>query len=197
MASTAAVHSGSERYGAPGESGSRPTRSRPTGAPTSSTSGRGSGGAQYGSPGSGPLMASSSAAVSRTVRLTTPSMVAPAQDSPTSGPCDTRARVGLSPTSPHSAAGIRIEPPPSLACATGTSPAATAAADPPLDPPVERDGSCGLRQAPLATGSVVMVVPNSGTFVRPRCTSPAARKRRARWLSPGHVTPASRRNDVP
>ena len=32
---------------------------------------------------------------------------------------------------------MRIEPPPSLACAIGTMPAATAAAEPPLEPPVE------------------------------------------------------------
>jgi hypothetical protein len=34
-----------------------------------------------------------------------------------------------------------MDPPPSLACATGTRPAATAAAEPPLDPPVERPTS--------------------------------------------------------
>ena len=32
-------------------------------------------------------------------------------------------------------AGMRIEPPPSPACATGTMPLATAAAEPPLEPP--------------------------------------------------------------
>jgi hypothetical protein len=43
---------------------------------------------------------------------------------------------------------MRIEPPPSLACATGTIPDATAAADPPLEPPVECAGFHGLRLAP-------------------------------------------------
>jgi hypothetical protein len=33
--------------------------------------------------------------------------------------------------------GMRLEPPPSWACASGTMPAATAAADPPEEPPVE------------------------------------------------------------
>ena len=42
-----------------------------------------------------------------------------------------RPRLGLSPTSPQQAAGMRIEPPPSLPWATGTIPAATAAAEPP------------------------------------------------------------------
>ena len=55
------------------------------------------------------------AAVSRTDRVTTPSMVEPIQLSPVSGASDTRPRDGLSPTSPHSDAGMRIEPPPSLA----------------------------------------------------------------------------------
>ena len=44
--------------------------------------------------------------------------------------CASRSRVGLSPTSPLTEAGIRIEPPPSLACAIGTAPAATSAAEP-------------------------------------------------------------------
>ena len=56
------------------------------------------------------------------------------------GRLDVRPRDGFSPTTPHHAAGSRIEPPMSLACATGTSPAATAAAAPPLDPAVERSG---------------------------------------------------------
>ena len=59
-----------------------------------------------------------------------------------------RPREGLSPTSPHSDAGIRMDPPPSPAWAIGTIPAAAAAADPPLDPPVERSVSHGLRVGP-------------------------------------------------
>ena len=45
-------------------------------------------------------------------------------------------------------AGPRIEPPPSLACAAGTMPAATAAAEPPLEPPALCAGFQGLRVAP-------------------------------------------------
>jgi hypothetical protein len=41
---------------------------------------------------------------------------------------------GLNPTSPQTLAGVRIEPAPSLAWAAGRSPAATAAAAPPLEP---------------------------------------------------------------
>src|ERR687886_2518086 len=111
----------------------------------------------------GVLIASRTAAASRTERATDPSIVPPAQPSPTSGPWLTRARVGLRPTSPHSLAGMRIEPPPSLAWAIGTMPLATAAAEPPEDPPVECSRFHGLRAGGKLLGSVVTVVPNSGT----------------------------------
>ena len=126
------------------------------------------------------LITSSTPAASRTVRVTTPSIVPPAQLSPTIGPWLTRPRVGLSPTIPHSLAGIRIEPPPSLACATATMPLATAAADPPDEPPVLRPGSQGLRAGGNDRASVVTVVPISGTLVRPSGMKPAARKDAAR-----------------
>src|SRR6516225_9393270 len=103
----------------------------------------------------------------------------PAQPSPGSGPWLIRPRVGLSPTSPHALAGMRIEPPPSAACATGTMPLATAPADPPDDPPVECPGCHGLRAGGKLFGSVVTLVPSSGTLVRPSETKPAARSCRA------------------
>src|SRR6266542_1308860 len=53
------------------------------------------------------LITSSTPAASRTVRVTAPSITPPAQASPITGPWLTRPRVGLSPTSPHSLAGIR------------------------------------------------------------------------------------------
>ena len=83
------------------------------------------------------------AAVSATVRVSTPSQAR--NESPRSGPRETRPRLGLSPTSPQQAAGMRIEPPPSLPCASGTIPAATAAAEPPEEPPGVRSRSHGLR----------------------------------------------------
>src|SRR5687767_1480693 len=46
-------------------------------------------------------------------------------------PAGIRPSDGLNPVSPQTAAGMRIEPPPSDAVAMGTSPAATAAALPP------------------------------------------------------------------
>src|SRR5947199_10732969 len=100
-------------------------------------------------------MASRPAAASRTVRVRTPSIGPPAPPSLLRGPLDTRARVGLSPTRPHSLAGMRIEPPPSLAWASGTMPLATAAAAPPDDPPVECCGFHGLRAGGKLLASVV------------------------------------------
>jgi hypothetical protein len=70
---------------------------------------------------------------------------------------ETRPRVGFSPKRPLQAAGMRIEPAASVACANGTTPAATAAPAPPLDPPALRSGSHGLRVAPYSTGSVVLL----------------------------------------
>ena len=70
-------------------------------------------------------------------------------------------------------AGMRIEPPPSPACATGTMPLATAAADPPLEPPELRVGSQGFRVGPCDSGSAVGISPNSGVFALPMITNPA------------------------
>jgi hypothetical protein len=95
----------------------------------------------------------------------------------------TRPRVGLRPTSPHSDDGMRIEPEMSVACAAGTIRAATAAADPPDEPPGERPRSHGLWVAPYDTGSVVPIAASSGVFVRPIGISPPARTRKASRLS--------------
>src|SRR2546428_4378595 len=56
--------------------------------------------------------------------------------------------VGLKPTTPQSEAGTRIDPAVSVPIAQSHSPAATAAADPPEDPPALLLGSRGLRTAP-------------------------------------------------
>jgi hypothetical protein len=85
---------------------------------------------------------------------------------------------GFMPNRPENAAGIRVEPPPSLAVAAGTSPAATAAADPPDDPPGVRETSHGLRVVPQAFVDVKHVMPNSGAAVLPTGTAPAARRPR-------------------
>ncbi len=86
--------------------------------------------------------------MSRTLRVSTLSFVTGPQSSPSSGPSDVRARVGLSATSPQKLAGMRIDPPMSLPCAEGTRPAATAAAEPPLEPPGVWSRCQGLWVAP-------------------------------------------------
>src|SRR4051794_41974707 len=113
-------------------------------------------------------------------------MVPPAQPSPTSGPWLTLARVGFRPTSPHSLAGIRIDPPPSLAWATGTIPLATAAAEPPDDPPVEWPVFHGLRAGGNDFGSGGTVVPEPRAVGRPRGTNPAPGDSPGREDGPGH-----------
>jgi hypothetical protein len=92
-------------------------------------------------------MTSSASAVSSTVRLTTHSAEKPS-NSASSGPSGTRRRDGLSPTSPQQEAGMRVEPPASLAWAIASMPAATAAALPPDEPPGMSAGSHGLRVGP-------------------------------------------------
>ncbi len=85
--------------------------------------------------------------------------------------------MGLKPTTPHNAAGWRIEPPVSEPRARGANPAATAAALPPEEPPGTRLVSCGLRVAPKAEFSVELPMANSSRFVLPTATAPAAASR--------------------
>jgi hypothetical protein len=86
--------------------------------------------------------------VSRTDRETQSSTTSMSSIAVWSGPSEERPREGFSPTSPQQLAGIRMDPPPSLACATATMPLATAAADPPLEPPGVRVVSHGLCVGP-------------------------------------------------
>src|SRR5438105_1285990 len=92
---------------------------------------------------------------------------------------------------------MRMDPPPSLACPAATIPDATAAADPPLEPPVEWPVSHGFLVGPNASGSVVGRMPSSGVLVLPTNTKPAARKRAARYESSRSIQPAFLRNLVP
>ncbi len=121
--------------------------------------------------------------MSATVRVSMPSM--PSAESPSSGAGEMRPRAGLSPTSPQQAAGIRIEPPPSVPCATGTMPAATAAAEPPDEPPGVRPASQGLCVGPNIRASVVGRIAYSGSVVLPTMTQPASRRRRVMLWSYG------------
>ena len=82
---------------------------------------------------------------------------------------------------PQAAAGIRIEPPVSVPMDASAMPATTLAADPPLDPPGDRVGSCGLRAGPKAESSFVVPNANSCRLVLPMKTAPACR----RWATAG------------
>src|SRR3954454_24123715 len=106
---------------------------------------------------------SSAAAVSATVRETTPSTER--NDSPWSGPREILPRLDFNPTRPQQAAGIRIEPPPSDACAIGTSPPAPAAPEPPDEPPGVWSVFHGFRVGPKRCGSVTGRIPTSGGAV--------------------------------
>src|SRR5215472_14389219 len=99
----------------------------------------------------------------------------PPLDSPRSGPIGMRPRVGLRPNRPQHEAGMRMEPPLSHPCANGTTPAATAAAAPPLEPPAVRPRFHGLRVAPNSADSVDGLIPSSGALVLPKITKPARR----------------------
>ena len=124
-------------------------------------------------------MPSAPAASMKSAASSTPRVIGPATDSPfQSRAIGSRPRVGLRPNRPHAADGIRIEPAPSVPSAAAASPAATAAPDPPLEPPGVRARSHGLCVAPNASDSVLGIVASSGTWVLPSSTQPAARSRR-------------------
>src|SRR5262245_6600859 len=70
---------------------------------------------------------------------------------------------------------MRIDPAPSEPCATGRSLAATAAPDPPLDPPEVCHGFHGLRVGGWVSGSVTGMAPTSAVASLPRMTNPPRR----------------------
>jgi hypothetical protein len=108
---------------------------------------------------------------SRTLRLRNPlTERSPGAGMP--GRSTTRPRDGFNPKMPQLLAGTRMEPPPSLPCAIGTMPAATAAPVPPLDPPGEYSRFQGFKVGPNANGSVLGSNPNSGVAVFPKTTIP-------------------------
>ena len=68
-----------------------------------------------------------------------------------------------------------MDPPPSPPLAMGSRPPATAAADPPEDPPGVRSGFHGLPVIPWSLVAVQLIPPNSEAVVWPARTAPAAR----------------------
>src|SRR6476659_8094091 len=86
--------------------------------------------------------------------------------------------VGFMPTIPQSAAGWRIEPPVSVPIAQGASRPATAAAEPPEDPPGTRPSSHGFSTGPYAEFSFEDPIANSSMFTLPSTRAPALRRPR-------------------
>ena len=166
-------------------SGCGPERGRTGNAPG------GAGGGSSGLISAGPAVSAvSSAPQSASERAIGPawSRVGASGMTPPSGmrPC-----VGLTVHTPLSAAGMRSDPHVSLPIAAGTRPAASAAADPPLDPPGARSSAHGL-----PTWSVVPPAANSWVCVWPTSTMPGAASRCHATASSVATCPASTRLDA-
>ncbi len=84
-----------------------------------------------------------------------------------------RPKLGFSPTTPDHDAGIRTDPPMSDPSASGTQPEATAAPDPPEEPPGVRSAFQGFRVIPHRGLSVKLEYANSGVVVLPTMIAPA------------------------
>src|SRR5581483_6575874 len=97
------------------------------------------------------------------------------------------------PQTPESAAGCRIDPPVSVPVAAGAMRAATAAAEPPEEPPGTRVPSQGFFTGPKCEFSFDEPIANSSMLVLPRSTAPAAPKRSITCASYGDTKPASMR----
>ena len=127
-----------------------------------------------------PLHTSNHRAVSRTDRDRQPRFTVSGWWR-TCGPRGIRPKVPFIPKRPVKPAGIRIDPPPSPPEAMGTRPPATAAAEPPEDPPGVLPCCHGLCVAPWRLVRVQLMPPNSDAVVKPTSTAPAARSR-ATWV---------------
>ncbi len=101
----------------------------------------------------------------------------------------TRPTVGFSPTTPQTLAGDTIEPSVSVPTATGARPAATAAAEPELEPDGLRPAPCGFTVWPPSVLHPLLdrgerMLAHSDRFALPRITAPAARSPATRKASP-------------
>src|SRR5215467_1840146 len=89
-----------------------------------------------------------------------------------------------------------MEPPVSDPSASGANPAATAAADPPLDPPGVRSSDQGFRVGPKAEFSVEDPMANSSQLVLPTTTAPAVSSRATTVASYGGTKVSRMRDDA-
>ena len=97
---------------------------------------------------------------------------------------ESRPTLGLNPTTPQNAAGRITDPFVWLPIAKGTTPAATAAADPIDEPPDVRERSQGLRVGPG------WAIASSAVTVFPTMIAPAARRFRTTSASFSAMRPA-------
>ena len=104
-------------------------------------------------------------------------MLSSVKESGNAPPVGTRCRVGLKPTSPHSAAGMRVEPPVSLPTAISHMPSTTATAPPEVEPPGMRARSAGLPGVPKCGLTPTPENANSVMLVLATITAPAAQRR--------------------
>nr|ACR35514.1 unknown [Zea mays] len=102
-----------------------------------------------------------------------------------------RPAVGLNPTTPHSAAGIRTEPPPSTPSATGQRPAQTTAAEPLEEPPAIVLALYGFLVDPWCGLMPLVPAPSSCMLALPARTAPQARS------CATHAASASQRRAAP
>src|SRR5262249_60081023 len=103
-----------------------------------------------------------------------------AADSGGSPPRLTRPSVGLRPTMPHALAGQTRLPSVSVPTATAARPAATATAEPELEPDGFRSSACGLAACPPRVLQPLVEcedrkLAHSDRFALPRITAPASR----------------------
>jgi hypothetical protein len=98
---------------------------------------------------------------------------------------------GRRPTTPQSDAGMRSEPPVSEPVQIGSMPAASAAAEPPEEPPALSAGLNGLPVAPHTGLRELAPAPMSGTLVLAVTMAPAARSFATRALSLAGTLPRS------
>src|SRR2546430_13946214 len=96
------------------------------------------------------------------------------------------------PTTPHKAAGWRIDPPVSVPSAIIASPAATAAALPPELPPGTRSRSHALRVVKELEFSVELPIANSSQVVTPSISAPSSQGRHTADALHGGLQPCYR-----
>src|SRR5919197_1145473 len=141
------------------------TVSRPTVRPAS----RGAGTAS-------PASTAHAAATAATVRAIGPTVSKLGQSGKTPS-VETRPQLGFRPTTPQHAAGSRTEPPVSVPRPRSQSPAASAAALPPDEPPAIRPGRAGFWTVPYHGFWLVVPQANSCRFALPTTTAPASTSR--------------------